>query len=132
MAFTPENKLEESLINWAENKADQSQFLNDLLAAELFLIHYGSKRSLAAPNHSDNEIMLSVSFTVQDGIPCIPIFSSLSRLRAFTHGKSSYYQMNARMFFSLTRGTDLCLNPESDFYLVLTANDIAVILAHES
>ncbi len=126
MDFISTTKLEEIAKEMVQGRLPESHFLRELLAAEIYLIHYGPS---PAPGADVKGVTLSLSFTVQDEVMCVPIFSTLARLQEFTRGKSSHYHLPAREFFALLPGMDLCLNPKSGCAVVFNTNDVASLLA---
>jgi len=129
MTFIPENRLEEFLVKWKNQDCCHSHFLREFLAAEVFLIHYGPAYTPPPPERAVPGLELSLTFTVLDEVPCIPLFSSLARLQAFTREKSSHYSLKARDFLGLTLGANVCLNPGSEYPVLFLAGEIADLLA---
>ena len=119
MFFTGRNQLEEEFLKAVAGKSPD--FMSVFMRSAIYLIHYGPPYAPPAPGQK--QPALSLSFTLQEGEPCIPVFSSLPRLRAYTRGKSSHYSMKAQDFMNLVPGVSLCLNPEAEQPIIISAGD---------
>ncbi len=121
MLFAGKNRLEEEFSKAVAGKS--ADFMSVFMKSPIYLIHHGGAYTPPAPGEKNPA--LSLSFTFQEGEPCIPVFSSLPRLRAYTRGKSSHYTMKARDFMAWVPGISLCLNPEAEQPIVIAASDSA-------
>ena len=63
-----------------------------------------------------------------DGKLYVPIFSSLHRLREFIKDDVNYIAMNCMDFFNLVKGSDVILNPGSEYGKQFTVQEIEAIL----
>ena len=130
MSFDPENDLERSLVKAANDRAFAPQFYRELARADLFIIQHGKQ----SPEKADRIITLKEGETIQiqnieyKGKPHVPIFSSLTRLRATLDSKVTYLGINALALLKLTKGSALFLNPGSDYGKEITAKEAASIL----
>lgn len=130
MSFDPENDLERSLVNAANDPAFAPQFYKDLARADLFIIQHGQQ----SPGKAERTITLKEGETIQiqnieyKGEPHIPVFSSLTRLRATLDSKVAYLGINALALLELTKGAALLLNPGSDYGKEITEKEAASIL----
>lgn len=124
MAFEPENALERSLVQAASDPAHRPQFYRDLVAAKLIVVQEG-----VPPPDEPRETTLSEGMTIQlrhiefEGRPCIPVFSSLARLRAFVTEPVAYLAFDTLDFLRMTAGTGLLLNPGADYGKEITADE---------
>jgi hypothetical protein len=116
MSFEPQNDLERSLINAANDPAHRPQFYKDFVKSDIFVIHHGKR-----PPEKDGKLTLDEGADLQTptmqfhGKPYIPIFSSLARLQASVYGEVACLAINALEFLKMTAGSALILNPGPDF-----------------
>lgn len=122
------NELEQAMDGFAADASQMNTLAAVLLRSEIYLIHYDPVGGAPSALNPGQGTTLSLSFTVLEGAPYLAFFSSRSRLEHFTHGRSSHYRMPAMKFLKLTRGADVCLDPESDRPLVLSAADVDLLL----
>lgn len=129
MNFVPQNELEESLLKAVHEPEHRPQFYRDLATATLFIIHHG----VAMPQgHNRREMQAGEQIQIMqmeaNGKQYIPVFSALLRMQPVISGEVAYLGMNATELFQLTRGSDLLLNPGSDFCKELSSTEITEIL----
>lgn len=129
MAFEPQNELERSLVRAASEPAHRPQFHRDLVAGTLLVINEG-----APPPDEPRETTLTEGTTIQlrhieyEGRPCIPVFTSLARLREFVTEPVAYLGFDTLDFLNLTAGTGLLLNPGADYGKEITADEARAIV----
>ena len=130
MSFNPENDLERSLVNAANDPAFAPQFYRDLARADLFIIQHGKQ----SPEKAERIITVKKGERIKihnieyKGKPHVPIFSSLTRLRATLDSTVTYLKINALALLELTKGSPLLLNPGSDYGKEITVEEAALIL----
>lgn len=129
MAFTAENALEAALIKAADDPAYRPQFYRDFCAADIFFIQHGKE-----PPATAGQTTLEAGTSVQiqsieyEGLPYIPIFTSLPRLQLVLSSEVAYMAMNAKAFMEMTQGANLALNPGSEYGKTFPCAEVAAIL----
>lgn len=124
MTFEPENALERALMQAATDPAYRPQFYKDLLSSDLLIIQHGP------PPPASGEVVLQADTTLEiqnmeiDGRPHVPVFSSLPRLQAVLTGEAGYLAINALDLFEIVRGSEVVLNPGSEYGKVFTREEI--------
>jgi len=127
MSFDPQNLLEKSLIQGASDPAHRPQFYKDLVASNLFFIQEGDLlESTSGVVEKDTKIQ--IQNIELEGRLYIPVFSSLVRLEEVVQREVNYMAMNALDFMKITRGSDLILNPGSDYGKELVKGEIAGLI----
>ncbi|HEY5701258.1 MAG TPA: enhanced serine sensitivity protein SseB C-terminal domain-containing protein [Gammaproteobacteria bacterium] len=129
--FTPENELEERLLEAALAPGDRQAvdaFYRSLLAADVFVIgeidgSLGKDGRLVA----DGAISIEQS-QADDGRVVIPLFSSPGRINDYVDTECRYIGVNARALFEMIEGSDALLNPGSEHGKELLAGEIAALL----
>ncbi|OPY69362.1 MAG: enhanced serine sensitivity protein SseB [Syntrophorhabdus sp. PtaU1.Bin002] len=128
MTFEPQNQFEESLIEATVDPACRPQFYKDLVESDVFIIQEGP------PPEKQGSVTLTEGYSLQirhiehNGKSYIPVFSSLQRLQAVIERESGYIALNALEFMKITAGSDLLLNPGSEYGKELTKEEIASII----
>lgn len=128
MTFQPQNSLERSLLKAATDPAHRPQFYRDFVKSDIFVIQEGP------PPERSGSAVLEAGYQLQirnidwNGRPVIPIFSSLPRLQAVIPSEVGYVALNAQNFMEITQGSDLLLNPGSDYGKEFTKEEVATIL----
>lgn len=113
----------------ANDPAFAPQFYTDFAQADVFIIQHGKQHSEKAES-----TIMEAGETIQiqnieyNGRPHIPVFSSLTRLRATLDNEVAYLGMNALELLNLTKGSPLFLNPGSDYGKEITAKEASSIL----
>ena len=128
MSFDPQNDLERSLMQAADDPAHRPQFYRDLAGADLFVVQHGGslpEREQPAALQAGSTIQLR--HLERDGKTYLPVFSSLLRLEAVLPEKAAYLRMNARELLKLTQGATLLLNPGSAYGKEITPAEAASI-----
>lgn len=125
MTFTPQNPLEDSLVQAATDPAHRPQFYRDLLKSDIFVINHSELSptgSEKVPLTSDSQLKLQqIDF---EGTSCIPIFTSLERLQAVLKQPVGYVAINALDFMKLISGTPLILNPGAPYGKMFLPHEI--------
>ena len=126
--FTPENPLEWSLMQAANDPAHRPQFYRDFVAADILVVSHGP----SPPAEGETAIPPGTKLMFQDiemgGKRYLPIFSSLSRLQSAIRGEARYLSLNAQEFLKLTRGAEVMLNPGCEYGKEFTREEIEAVL----
>lgn len=132
MSFQPENDLERALVHAANDPAGRPAFYRALAEAPLFVIRQGTdpeadtgKRTLEA------DTSVAIQNIEHNGRVYIPVFSSLARLQAVIDQEVPYFAINAVDFFRATPGSDLLLNPGSEYGKEISAEEAASVVSGE-
>jgi hypothetical protein len=126
---TEDNALELALMLAASEPAHRPEFFRLLLESTVFVL--GSSGQL-----DEGSVTLKAKTQVQiqnwvrpDGSSVIPFFSSLRALRLAIESDERYIALPARAFFEMTRGTELVLNPRSEYGKEFTRTEVEALLA---
>jgi hypothetical protein len=128
MPFDPTNELERSLLQAAKDPAHRPQFYRDFLNSEIIAVEEGPPRQSTGPRNLEQGAPLSLVTFERDGHTIIPVFTSLPRLQAFIKHEANYIAMKTPDFLQMTKGTNLLLNPGSDYGKEFTAAEVASLL----
>lgn len=128
MSFEPQNNLERSLVKAASDPAHRPQFYRDLAEADLFIIQEGPLPEVSGKTVLRESQTIQVRHMEWNGKAYIPVFSSLPRLQAALQEEVGYLALNSIEFMKITRGTELILNPGSDYGKEFTKNEIASLI----
>lgn len=126
--FSPENSLERSLMKAADDPAHRPQFYKDFLDGEIFFINRGpspekiERRTVKEGEH------FRISNIEIEGEDYIPIFSSLQRLQAVIKDEVCFVNLRVKDFLETTLGSNLVLNPGSDYGKQFTKTEIENLL----
>lgn len=126
--FKPENQLEKSLVNASKNPSSRPQFYRDLLEADILVINRGKENLKIKNNLLEKGSKLEIPNIERNGKLWIPIFSSLTRLRELIPSEVVYVKLNARDFFENARGSEIILNPASEFGKEFSSEEVEKIL----
>ena len=123
-----ENSLEKALRLAATDPASRPDFYSLLLQSTVFV--FGSSgRGVEGPQTiaagQDIEI---ANWTMDDGRPVIPFFTSLPALQRALTNEGNYLSLPARDFFEITKGATLFLNPTLDHGKEFLPEEIASLL----
>jgi hypothetical protein len=105
MAFEPQNKLEEALMQAASTPSAKPRFLKTLLESEIYIVQ--------------NDPIIE-----NDDIRYRPMYSSPIRSKSETNAVS----VRAKEFLESARGTDFILNPGSTYGRTFSADEVADLL----
>ncbi|AWB58280.1 enhanced serine sensitivity protein SseB [Colwellia sp. Arc7-D] len=117
MDIDGENKLEALLRLAADEPAHRPEFCSVLLQSTIFVLGDTGEQ----PTELDEIDLLAGSkiniqnWEKQDGDPVIPFFSSLDVLSKALDSEQSYIELPVRSLFEMTMGSNLFLNPKSDY-----------------
>ncbi len=128
MTFQPENKLERSLMKAAQDPAHRPQFYRDFAESDVFVIQHGPPPEQSGARVLKEGCQLKIPNIDFNGKAYIPIFSSLSRLKAVLQDETAYIALNAFEFLKITQGAEILLNPGSDFGKEFTKDEIQSII----
>ncbi|MDH5181221.1 MAG: enhanced serine sensitivity protein SseB C-terminal domain-containing protein [Gammaproteobacteria bacterium] len=126
--FEPENELEESLIKASTDPAHRPQFYKDLAESDIFIIQHGEVPEQAGKKTLAPGMQLKIQNIEIDGKLYIPVFSSISRIQAVIDTEVGYLAFNALEFFEIVNGSELILNPGSEYGKEFTRNEVASIV----
>lgn len=134
MTFISENKLEELLIKAANtskfSKEYEIEFYREFLNSEIFVLvnnDFSGKegQKLIANNNT------TIDFVARwiNGKPCLPIFSSLTRLEAYTDTKRPYIKINTKSLLeSIDPQLTVMLNLNSEYGKEFTPLEVKHLL----
>lgn len=128
MAFIPQNKLEQSLVEAQKDPLERPQFYKELVVSDLFII----QEAPILVEHGQKTLKegdaLQIRSVDLNGKAYLPVFSSLMRLQAFLPSEAGYIALNALEFMKLTRGADILLNPGSDYGKAFLKEEVDAII----
>ncbi|HIO93669.1 MAG TPA: hypothetical protein EYG68_12645 [Leucothrix mucor] len=125
----PTNPLEQALFNSASDEAQAPKFYDLLIESNVFILGTVTNKDDGTFNLNDNQ-----EFDIQhwekdeDQSPIIPFFTSLQTLQQAIPDDTPYLEMPATVFFEMTLGVSLVLNPNTDYGLELDADDVTILL----
>ena len=90
MTFQPQNTLERSLVQAAEDPAHRPQFIKDFTESDIFIVQYGPPPKQSGTARVEEGFQLEIQHIEFNGKPYIPIFSSLPRLQAVLPEEARY------------------------------------------
>lgn len=129
VTFEPQNDLERALIRAAHDPSQRPAFAPLLLETNLFVIGEGSWDPTAPKMRTAEEgDSMSLRKMQWQGKHVLPVFSSLPRLQAFLREEAGYLSMKSVDLMQATLGTDMILNPGSEYGKELLAKEIASLL----
>ena len=126
--FNPENELEESLVKAADDPAYRPKFYKELSMATLFVIQYDQVPEQDYEGTLEAGMELRVQNIEIEGEPHIPVFSSLTRLQSAISDEVGYIALNTLEFLNIVKGSDIVLNPGSEYGKLFTAKEIQQIM----
>jgi SseB protein C-terminal domain/SseB protein N-terminal domain len=116
MDFVPENDLEKALVRAVTEAAARPEFYRQLLGSDLLILG------------SLDGSRLQIVSVQGKGTSMHPVFSSLTRLRAYIRDKQDYLELNGRSLFEMTKGATFVLNPNSPYGKELLPGEIEALL----
>jgi hypothetical protein len=119
----PQNDLESALIAGVEDAAARPIFYETLLKSQVLIVPAGEAPSIVA-GVVQADTKLSLSTIEIDGERHVPFFSSEARLPVGT----SFLGLSAIDFFQLTKGSNLVLNPGSNYGKIFLPDEVASLL----
>lgn len=126
MAFEPVNVLEESLMLAADHPSSRPRFYEELVKSNIYFITEDSAGTEGGVLKADTKV--SIRQIVAENKTYIPVFSSVQRLQTFITEPATYLAMNSLDFFNLTKGTEVLLNPGSEYGKAFSIQEIDSIL----
>jgi hypothetical protein len=102
--FTPENNLEKSLVKAATDPAHRPQFYKDFISSEIYVIQHGPLPEKEEHTILEEGTQLQIQHIEINGKIYIPIFSSVTRLRAVIEEEVGFIGINALEFLEIMRG----------------------------
>jgi hypothetical protein len=111
MAFEPENRLEQIMVLAASRPAARLDFFRALMEAELIV-----------PGSVGETLVIETVMT--GGKPYHPLFTSMTRLRAFSEEPVAHFKIVGRTLFEAARGASFVLNPRSDLGKLMVPEEI--------
>ena len=127
--FEPQNELEESLIKASTDPAHRPQFYKDFINSNIFIIQHGEVPEEAGERTLESGMQLQIQDIELEGRLYIPIFSSVPRIQAVINGEVGYLALNALEFLKIVNGSELILNPGSEYGKEFTKNEVANIVS---
>lgn len=125
-----ENELERLMQESFQDSSKIENFYAMLLSSELFVLT--AKADVVEGRRiveEDSEVSL-INYQMADGTPFVPVFTSLPELQRSIEEELSYMAMDGWNLFSLIRGSNIVLNPASEYGWHLKADDLEGILQH--
>lgn len=127
--FEPENELEESLVKASSDPAHRPQFYKDFVQSNIFIIQHGEVPEEEGEKTLESGMQLQIQNIEIEGKLYIPIFSSVPRIQAVINGEVGYLALNALEFLKIVNGSDLVLNPGSEYGKEFTKNEVERIVS---
>lgn len=128
MTFQPQNTLERSLVQAAEDPAHRPQFIKDFTESDIFIVQYSPPPKQCETAALAEGFQFEIQHIEFNGKPYIPVFSSLPRLQAVLQEEAGYIAVNALEFLNIIQGAEILLNPGSDFGRIFTKDEIQSII----
>ncbi|MBN1260176.1 MAG: enhanced serine sensitivity protein SseB C-terminal domain-containing protein [Anaerolineae bacterium] len=126
--FVPENDLEELLAGAIFDQDRQDEFFRTLLESTVFVVGHAGQGTVGKFRVAGNATF-SLRQWEFEGRAVLPVFTSLTRLRAFITQEEGYLGLNARSLMTLMGETmTLVLNPGSVYGWELTPEQVQGLL----
>lgn len=127
--FEPVNDLERLLIRAVTEPAARPDFYRALLENPLYFVRIGEPPPTTQQITLQPGETLKVNTITHEGREHTPIFSSKERVEHVARDKPvGYLAMMGRDLFTMMRGSELILNPGSEYGKVLTAAEVESML----
>jgi len=126
--FEPENDLEISLIRASEDPAHRPQFYRDFVESNIFIIQNNQIPEDEGEVTLEAGMQLEIQNIEIDGKLYIPIFSSVRRIQTLVQNEVGYLALNALEFLKIVNGSELVLNPGSDYGKEFNQSEVASIV----
>jgi hypothetical protein len=128
MTFQPENRLEKSLLRAVQEPVYRLQFCRDFLESDVFIIQHGSLPAGSGATVLQEGCKINIQKIDINGKLYTPVFSSIPRLQAILQNDAGYIVLNALEFLKMAQGSDVLLNPGSEYGKEFTRDEIQSIL----
>lgn len=122
-----EKILEELLIQACASPHQRPKFLEDLLNAQIYCLGKTEGDVIEEKLVEGSHVEL-MQFQDENGEAYIPFFTSLEKLQKAIHEEQSYLKISTESLFQLTLGTQLVLNPYSEYGKVFTPQEVEKLL----
>jgi hypothetical protein len=117
MAFEPENRLEELMLLATSQAQARPHFFRALMDAELLVAGMAGQS-------------LALDTVLNGGKEYHPVFTSMTRLRAFSEEPVQHFKVRGWVLFGTARGASFVINPRSDIGKLLAPDEIEYWLEH--
>jgi hypothetical protein len=128
MAFTPVNEIERLLLAATRDPASRPDFYRALTEHDLLVVGEAEKPAAGGSSGSEENTPVRVQMIEVQGKPHVPIFTSKERVAAVVKGETPYIAMNGRALFTMVRGSDLVMNPGSEYGKLFVKAEVEAIL----
>lgn len=127
-ASAAEAELESLLEKIGDGPAAAESFYRALLTAPLHVIT--DEEGQGDRNFTPGETVGIVNFSMNDGTPYIPVFTSISELQKTLDEPANFFSIQGWDLFSMVQGADVVINPASESGIHLTPDFLAQVLQH--
>lgn len=127
-AFAPENPLEIALLATSADPAARASFYRVLMTEKLYVIDRRPANTASGARLLEAGTELRLDNIDIDGVPHVPMFSSVTRIQQVVSEPVTYLAADARALLSLVRGSHVMLNPGAAFGKQLVPDEIDAIL----
>lgn len=125
--MSEEPSLEKLMEIMAEDPARSEEFWARLLSGQVFLLSDGIGQH-GERIAKEGETLKIINLATPDGVPFIPLFTSLEKLQRAIKQEAEYIALNGREVLDMTRGANIGLNPADEYGFLLAAEEIGRIL----
>ncbi len=129
MSFEPVNELEKLLIAASSEPSARPTFLKAILEHDLFVITEDPTPSTPETVSLAEGSTVSIRAFDVEGKRHIPIFSSVERISAVIPETVGYLAIKGRDLFEMIKGSDVFLNPGSDYGKIFFPEEIDDLLS---
>ncbi len=124
------NELEKLMQESFQDPSKMEGFYAKLLSSELFVLT-AQENPIEGRHIVEEDTQVSVvNYQMEDGTPYIPVFTSLEELQRSITEQLSYMAMDGWNLFSTIQGSNIVINPVSEYGLHLKAKDLQEILQY--
>ncbi|SLM62121.1 MULTISPECIES: enhanced serine sensitivity protein SseB [Dickeya] len=132
MAFSPQNRLEEVLVQATSEPAHRPEFFRELLEATVYVLGHSEEETLTEHSLRAGSGLQLQHWEKPDGSSAIVFFSSLAALQQAVSEEQAFLALPTRTLFETTRGATLFLNPKLPYGKEFLPQEIEHLLAGES
>jgi SseB protein C-terminal domain/SseB protein N-terminal domain len=126
---TKENALELALMLAATEPAHRPEFYRLLLESTVYVPGSSDQIDEGQVTLKAGAKVALTNWLKPDGSHVIPFFSSLAALQRAIESDEHYIALPAKTFFEMTRGSELILNPRSEYGKEFTPWEVEALLA---